>query len=302
MDRIEELIVLVTIVEEGGLAAAARKLRRSPPYISRVLASLEKRSGVRLLERTTRHVAPTEAGIAIATRARTLLADYSATISDNAAVTVRGLVRVTAPRVLGRLYVMKIVKEFVDAYPDTRVDLMLNDRYVDLIQEGVDVAVRVGLLADSTLVARTVGRLQGLVVVGSPAYLKKHGRPEIPADLAKHDIIFATMYARANEWRFERGGKQTVVRLMPRISVNDSATQIAAAKAGYGLARVMCYQIDAEVRKGELVRVLEAYEPDSAPLQLVTQTAHVTPKVRSFLDFAAAALEGLEAVQGNRPA
>lgn len=293
MDRIEELMVLVAIVEEGGLAAAARKLRRSPPYISKVLASLEKRSGTRLLERTTRHVAPTEAGIAIANRARTLLADYSATISDSSAVTVRGLIRVTAPRVFGRLYVMKIVKEFVDAYPGTRVDLMLNDRYVDLIQEGVDVAIRVGLLADSTLVARTVVRLQGLIVVGSPAYLKKHGRPEKPADLANHDIIFATMYARANEWRFERDGKQTVVRLSPRISVNDSATQIAAARAGYGLARVMCYQIGVEVKKGELIRVLEAYEPDSVPLQLVTQTAHVTPKVRSFLDFAATALEHL---------
>lgn len=293
MDRIEELMVLVAIVEEGGLAAAARKLRRSPPYISKVLASLEKRSGTRLLERTTRHVAPTEAGIAIANRARTLLADYSATISDSSAVTVRGLIRVTAPRVFGRLYVMKIVKDFVDAYPGTRVDLMLNDRYVDLIQEGVDVAIRVGLLADSTLVARTVGRLQGLIVVGSPAYLKKHGRPEKPADLANHDIIFATMYARANEWRFERDGKQTVVRLSPRISVNDSATQIAAARAGYGLARVMCYQIGVEVKKGELIRVLEAYEPDSVPLQLVTQTAHVTPKVRSFLDFAATALEHL---------
>jgi DNA-binding transcriptional LysR family regulator len=176
---------------------------------------------------------------------------------------------------------------------------MLNDKYVDLIQEGVDVAIRVGLLADSTLVARTVGRLRGPIVVGSPAYLKKHGRPEIPAELVKHDIIFATMYARANEWRFERGGKQTVVRLTPRISVNDSATQIAAAKAGYGLARVMGYQIGAELKKGELVRVLEAYEPDSRPLQLVTQTAHVTPKVRSFLDFAATALEKIDAAKKN---
>lgn len=289
-------MVLVTIVDEGGLAAAARKLRRSPPYISRVLASLEKRSGTRLFERTTRRVAPTEAGIAIATRARPLLADYSATIGDNSAATVRGLIRVTAPRVFGRLYVMKIVKEFVEAHPEARVDLMLNDRYVDLIQEGVDVAIRVGLLADSTLVARTVGKLPGLIVVGSPAYLAKHGRPEKPADLSKHDIVFATMYARANEWRFERGGRQTVVRLTPRISVNDSATQIAAAKAGYGLARVMCYQIGAELRKGQLVRVLEAYEPDSRPLQLVTQTAHVTPKVRSFLDFSTTAMERLDVV------
>jgi DNA-binding transcriptional LysR family regulator len=157
--------------------------------------------------------------------------------------------------------------------------------------------VRVGLLADSSLVARTVGSLRGLVVVASPAYLAKHGTPEHPADLAKQDIIFATMYLRSNEWRFDSGGRGTVVRLTPRISVNDAATQIAAAQAGYGLARVMCYQVAPEVKAGKLVRVLEAYEPDLQPLQLVTPSSNVTPKVRAFLDYAAAALQKLEAVK-----
>jgi DNA-binding transcriptional LysR family regulator len=210
---------------------------------------------------------------------------------------VRGLIRITAPFALGRMYLMKIVKDFVDVYPDTRIDLLLNDRYVDLIEEGVDVAVRVGLLADSSLVARTVGSLRGLVVVASPAYLAKRGTPERPADLTKHDIIFATMYLRSNEWRFESGGRGTAVRLTPRISVNDAATQISAAQAGYGLARVMCYQVAPEVKSGKLVRVLEAYEPDPQPLQLVTPSSSVTLKVRAFLDYMAAALQKLDAVK-----
>ena len=300
MDRIDELAVFVAIVEEGGLTAAARRLRRSAPQITRVLASLEKRSGTRLLERTTRHVAPTEAGLALVARARTLLADYAAAMSDTAAAKVRGLIRITAPFAFGRLYVMKVVKEFVEAYPDTRIDLSLNDRYVDLIQEGIDVAIRVGKLVDSSLVARPVGMLRGLIVVGSPEYLEKRGTPKKPADLAKHDIIFGTTYTRSDEWRFGSGGKSTVVRLTPIISVNDAATQIVAAKAGYGLARVMCYQVTPDVNKGELARVLRNFEPDLQPLQLVTPSSSVAPKVRAFLDFAAEKLEKLDAIKlGN---
>jgi DNA-binding transcriptional LysR family regulator len=303
MDRLNELEVLVAIVDEGGLTAAARRLRRSSASITRVLASLEKRAGTRLLERTTRSVAPTEAGMALVSRARNLLSDYSSAMVDSAEANVRGLIRVTAPFAFGRLYVMTIVKEFVDVYPDTRIDLRLNDQYVDLIQEGIDVAVRVGKLADSTLVSRTIGLLRGLIVVASPDYLTKRGTPKKPADLAKHDIIFATMYTRSNEWRFEAEGRSTVVRLTPKISVNDAATQIAAAKAGYGLARVMCYQVTPDVNKGELARVLRNYEPELQPLQLVTPSANVAPKVRAFLEFAATALEKLDAIKlGNTQA
>src|SRR5258708_17827177 len=164
MDRLDELAVLVTIVDEGSLAAAARRLRRSSPSITRVLAALEERAGARLLERTTRHLAPTEAGLALAAHARALLTDYSGAMSELGSAPVRGLIRVAAPVPFGRLYVPAIVNSFLDTYPDTHIDLMLNDRYVDLIDEGVDVAIRVGALADSGMVARTVGSLRGLVV------------------------------------------------------------------------------------------------------------------------------------------
>src|SRR5258707_6068123 len=162
MDRLDELAVLVTIVDEGSLAAAARRLRRSSPSITRVLAALEERAGARLLERTTRHLAPTEPGLALAARARALLSDYAGAMSDLAAAPVRGLIRVAATVPFGRMHVAKIVNSFLEAYPDTRVDLLLNDRYVDLIDEGVDVAIRVGKLADSGMVTRAVGTIGGL--------------------------------------------------------------------------------------------------------------------------------------------
>lgn len=293
MDRLDELAVLVTIVDEGSLTAASRRMRRSAPSVTRVLAALEDRAGTRLLERTTRRLAPTEAGLALAARARLLLTEYSGAMSDVAAAPVRGLIRVAASVPFGRLHVAKIVNSFLAAYPDTRVDLILNDRYVDLIDEGMDVAVRVGVLADSSLVARTVGDMRGVMVVASPAYLKKRGVPKRPADLAKHDIIFATVHQRPNEWRFGVGERGAVVRFTPKLTVNDIETQIVAARAGLGLARVLPYQIMGDLKAGRLVRVLEAYEPEPEPVHLVTPSARVTPKVRAFLDHAAAALARL---------
>jgi DNA-binding transcriptional LysR family regulator len=296
MDRLDELAVLVTIVDEGSLAAAARRLRRSSPSMTRVLAALEERAGTRLLERTTRRLAPTEAGLALAARARTLLTEYSGAMSDLAAAPVRGLIRVAASVPFGRMHVSGIVNSFLAAYPDTRVDLMLNDRYVDLIDDGVDVAVRVGVLADSGLVARTVGKMHGVVVVASPAYLKKRGTPQKPADIAKHEIIFATIHQRPNEWRFGTGQRGVVVRFTPKLTINDVETQIGAARAGLGLARVLPYQIGTDLKSGRLVRVLESYEPEPEPVHLVTPSARVAPKVRAFLDHAVAVLSKLDVI------
>ena len=296
MDRLDELAVLVTIVDEGSLAAAARRLRRSSPSITRVLAALEERAGARLLERTTRHLAPTEAGFALAARARVLLTDYSGAMNDLAGAPVRGLIRVAATVPFGRLHVAKIVNSFLEAYPDARIDLLLNDRYVDLIDEGVDVAVRVGKLADSGMVARTVGSMRGVVVVASPGYLAKRGVPARPADLARHDIIFATIHQRPSEWRFGAGERGAVVRFAPRLSVNDVETQIVAARAGRGIARVLFYQVAADIKAGKLVRLLESLEPDPQPVHLVTPSARIAPKVRAFLDHATDALQTLDVI------
>jgi len=298
MDRLEELAVLVTIVDEGSLAAAARRLRRSPPAVTRVLAALEKRAGARLLERTTRHLAPTEAGRALATRARALLADYDGALSDLASAPIRGLIRVSAPVQFGRLHLSGVVSTFLDIYPDTRVELLLNDRNVDLIDAGVDVALRIGALPDSGLMARTVGSVRR-TVVASPQYLKKRGVPERPAALAQHDIIFGTTYQGPSEWRFGPTERGAVVRFTPRLAVNDVESQLSAARAGRGLARLLSYQVAADISAGALVRVLRAFEPAALPVQLVTPSPRIAPKVRAFLGTASGVLERLEVIRGG---
>jgi DNA-binding transcriptional LysR family regulator len=295
VDRFDELAVLVAIVDEGSLAAAGRRLRRSPPAITRVLAALEKRTGTRLLERTTRRMAPTEAGIALAVRARSMLADYAAALSELASTPVRGLLRVTAPVQFGRLHVSGIVSGFLETYPDTRIELQLNDRNVDFIDEGIDIALRIGTLSDSGLMARQVGSVRR-IVVASPRYLQKNGTPQRPAALAKHAIIFSTTQQRPSEWRFGPGEHGAVVRFTARLAVNDVESQLIAVRAGHGITRLLSYQAAADIRAGTLVRLLEAFEPPSLPVQLVTPSPRISTKVRAFLDYAMGALETLDVI------
>ena len=242
--------------------------------------------------------APTETGRALAARARTLLADYAGALSDLDSAPIRGLIRVAAPVQFGRLHMSGVVSSFLDVYPDTRVDLLLNDRNVDLIDEGVDVALRIGTLPDSGLMARTVGSVRW-IVVASPQYLQKRGVPGRPAALAQHDIIFGTTHRRPNEWRFGSKERGAVVRFTPRLSVNEVESQLIAARAGRGLARLLSYQVASDIGAGTLVRVLEAYEPEALPVQLVTPSPHVAPKVRAFLETASGVLERLDVIRGS---
>jgi DNA-binding transcriptional LysR family regulator len=285
MDRLDELAIFTAIIDAGSLVHAARRLRRSPPAVTRALSSLEDRIGLRLVDRTTRRLAPTEAGSALAERARALLADYDAVLVASQAP-VRGVLRITAPVQFGRRHVAPIVSAFLNKYPDVRVELSLNDRNLDLIEEGLDLAVRIGPLADSSLVAREVGSVRR-VVVASPAYLARHGVPRAPADLATHDTIFGMARSPAREWRFGPSPRGPTVRLAPRLLVDDVEAQLQAAQAGRGIARVLSYQVRDEVASGTLVRLLQDYEPAPLPVQLVTLSrSHVAPKVRAFLDSA----------------
>jgi DNA-binding transcriptional LysR family regulator len=212
MDRLDELAIFVAIVDEGSLAAAGRKLRRSPPAVTRALAGLEERVGARLLERTTRRSRPTEAGRRLADQARQVLAGYGDAVGELATAQVRGLLRVTSPLVFGRRHVTPIVASFLDAYPGVRVELVLSDRNLDLIGDGLDVAVRIGALVDSSLIARRVGEVRR-VLVASPSYLA--GRPPLrtPRDLARHDVVFTASRPGAVEWRFAGAAGERVVRL-----------------------------------------------------------------------------------------
>jgi DNA-binding transcriptional LysR family regulator len=292
MDRLDELAVLVAIIDEGSLVAAARRLRRSPPAVTRALSALESRVGARLVARTTRQLSATEAGRKLADESRALLSAYDQAVAESSPAPVRGLIRITAPVQFGRRHVAPLVTAFLKAFPHTQVELVLNDRHLDLIEEGLDLAVRIGPLSDSSLLVRRVGEV-GRVLVASPGYLARRGTPVKPADLAGHDTIFSTGVARAIEWRF--GPRQrTIARLSPRLLVNDVDAQLAAARRGQGIVRLLSYQVFEDLQAGRLIRLLRPFEPPPLPVQLVHVTrAYLQPKVRAFLDLAAEELSAL---------
>jgi DNA-binding transcriptional LysR family regulator len=297
MDRLDELATFMAIVDEGSLAAAGRKLRRSPPAVTRALAMLEQRVGARLLERTTRRSKPTEAGRRLAEHAREVLEGYHEAVREVAAAPVRGVLRVTAPLVFGRRHVTPIVASFLDAYPGMRVELVLHDRNLDLVEEELDVALRIGALADSSLVVRRVGEVRRLLVA-SPSYLA--GRPALrgPADLTRHDVIFTALRAGHHEWRFGAAPREQVVRLVPRLIVNEVDAMLLAVRAGRGLGRPLSYQVTDDLASGALVRLLAEHEPAPLPVQLVVPSArHLSPKARSFIDHAARALATLPVIR-----
>jgi DNA-binding transcriptional LysR family regulator len=297
MDRLEELATLVAIIEAGSLVAASRRLQRSPPAVTRALGGLEDRMGLRLVERTTRRLSPTEAGSALADRARGLLADYEQLLAGASQARLQGVLRITAPVQFGRRHVAPIVSAFLNQHPDVRVELTLNDRNLDLLEEGLDLAVRIGPLADSSLVARTVGSVRR-VVVASPAYLAARGVPRVPADLAAHDTIFGMARSSAREWRFGPTQRGAVVRLTPRLLVDDVDAQLQAARAGRGIARPLSYQVADDLAGGSLVRLLQDFEPGPLPVQLVTlRRGHMAPKVRAFLDAAVMTFRDVDVIR-----
>jgi DNA-binding transcriptional LysR family regulator len=299
VDRLDELSVLVAVVDHGSLVAAARRLRRSPPAVTRALAALESRVGARLVERTTRRLSPTDAGRALAEESRALLEAYDGAISGPSPTPVRGLLRVTAPVLFGRRHVAPIVTTFLDLFPDVQVELVLHDRNLDLIDEGLDVAVRIGPLSDSSLLMRRVGEVRR-VVVASPEYLARRGIPTRPAELSTHDTIFGTNAQGSLEWRFDLRGRALVVRLAPRLLVNEVDAQLGAARAGRGIARVLSYQVVDDLANGTLVRLLREYEPPPLPVQLVAVSrVHMPLKVRAFLDYAADQLKGFKVIRAD---
>lgn len=296
MDRFDELAIFVAIIDEGSLMGAARRLRRSAPAVTRALAALEDRVSARLVERTTRRLSPTMAGRELAERARAILGDYDAALLGASEAPVRGLLRVTAPVMFGRRHVAPVVNGFLDSFPETQVELVLQDSNLDLIEEGLDVAIRIDHLADSALLVRRVGEVRR-VAVASPGYIEEHGRPMHPRDLARHSTIASARVAR--EWRFGPTRRGPVVRIAPRLLANEMEAQLLAVRAGRGIARVLSYQVAQELAQGTLVRLLQEFEPPPIPVQLLTRSGgHMAPKVRAFLDHAYAALRKLDAVRG----
>ncbi len=239
MDRIDNVAVFAEVAERGSFAEAARRLNRSPAAVTRAVAELEARLGVRLLNRTTRAVSVTEPGQRFLAGARRVLADLAeieqAAIGQGSAP--RGELRITAPIVFGRKHVLPLVTDFLEKFPEVSARLTLLDRPADLVEEGLDAAIRIGALADTSAIATRVGALKR-VVVASPAYVKRRGRPKTPRELAAHDTIAFAGMEGIERWRFKDG--EAAIR--PRLIVNTAEAAIDAAAAGFGITRVLSYQ------------------------------------------------------------
>lgn len=282
MDRLQLMNVFIAVAEEQGFAAGARRLRMSPPAVTRAIAALEKRLGVQLLRRTTRHVRTTEAGERYLEDARRILADADA--ADEAAAGInaqpRGHLAVTAPVQFGRIFVVPGIVEYLARYPDTQVSALFVDRVVNLLEEGLDVGVRIGELADSSLRAVRLGSVR-VVVCASRAYLRRHGVPRTPQDLQKHSLVASNAGSNALDWRFN--GRP--LRVEPRLSVTTNDAAIEAALRGAGITRLLSYQVAPLLEAGELVVVLEKYEPAPRPIHVLHREGRQTSgKVRAFID------------------
>jgi DNA-binding transcriptional LysR family regulator len=294
MDRFEAMRTLVAAIDGGSLSAASRSLNIPLPTVSRRVSDLEAMLGTQLVVRTSRKLLLTESGTAYVASARRVLEELSE--AERAASgeyrAPRGELLVTAPILFGTLNVAPIVHDFLGAYPDVSVRLVLSDGVIDLVESHVDVAVRIGRLPDSALVARRAGEIQW-VVCASPDYLNEHGDPTEPAELADRECIAFEGLQRYREWPFvDVDGGQHQVIIKPRFSINTADGVTGGAAAGLGIARVLSYQAASGVRDGKLIPILSAFAPPPMPVHLVHAAHQQQPlKLRAFLDFVAPRLQ-----------
>lgn len=289
MDRLHLMAVFVAVAEEESFAGAARRLGMSPPSVTRSVASLENWLGVKLLHRTTRHVRVTSVGERYLHDVRQVLC--AADEADAAAVGLAGKpsghLTVTAPVLFGRMYVMPGIVRYLKQYPETSVSALLLDRVVNLLEEGVDVGIRIGDLPDSSIQALRVGQVHR-VVCASPSYLQAHGSPVQPQDLKQHSVIVSSGLAQSVEWRFLQHGEAISVRINPRLTVSSNDGAIEAAACGLGIARLMSYQVAPMVATGRLQTVLDEFEAPPVPIHILHREGrHASAKVRAFVDLLA---------------
>lgn len=289
MDKLRGIQTFIEIAERGSLTAAADALDTSLPTVVRKLAELEASLGVRLFNRTTRRIHLTDEGqryLAICKAALGQLEEAEQALFETKAKPSGKLV-ITAPVLFGRLHVVPLLMQFMREHPALTVELLLLDRSIDLIEEGVDVAVRIGHLADSTLHAVPAGVLKR-VVCASPAYLKRHGTPKHPSDLAQHAGIRFTGRSLLSEWQFQENGRKFSARFTPRLVSNSVEAAVDACRDGLGMGAFLSYQVQAPVKAGELKPVLRKFETDPVPITLLYPHAKlVSARVRAFLDYVA---------------
>lgn len=288
MDQLGALATFVRVVDAGSLSAAARSLPSSLTSVSRQISALEEHYGTQLLLRTTRQLALTDDGRILYERAKLVLGELrevEATLS-RARHEPSGRIRISAPTLMGRLLVAPLLAEFLRRYPSLTVDLLLLDRAVDMVEEDIHLALRVGQLPESQLVARKLADLK-MIVCASPGYLERRGVPQGPADLSRHDCLVFSDTPGVAQWRFKTGAKtERRFRIAGRLWMNSLDSLVSAAKAGSGIVRVPSWQVEADLAAGDLRRILLEYEPPPTPLHLLFQPSRpASPKTRVFVDY-----------------
>jgi len=286
MDRIDAMQAFVAVADLQGFAPAARKLGLSPSGVTRLIAALEQRLGARLLQRTTRSVTLTDIGTRYLERARRILADVEEAEGSAQDERTRpsGRLVVSAPVGFGRLHVSPVMSAYLKRYPEVSAELRLADRMVNLVEDGIDLAVRIGHLADSSLVARHVGEMRRIVVASS-GYLKQRGEPDTPEAVASHETIQFGAMTASPDWRFVEDGRETRVACTPRFTTNSADAAIQYAEQGGGLTRVLAYQAADAIKGGRLKLVLAQFEQPPLPIHIVYPTSRLlSAKVRTFID------------------
>lgn len=299
MDRFHLVNVFVAVVDAQGFAGAARKLAISPPAVTRAVNELEAHLGMRLLTRTTRTVRVTDAGERYAQDCRRILAELAEadeSVSGQHGAP-RGRITVTAPVLFGGMVVTPIVTAYLQRYPEVSASCLFLDRVVNLVDEGVDVAIRIGELPDSTLQAIRVGQVRQLICA-APDYLAAHGIPLTPEDLHRHTIVSANSVTPNPEWRLVHSGAPRSVRFQARMTTSTNDSAVAAVVGGFGITRLLSYQVAGYLRDGRLKTVLAEYEAPPLPVHVVHREGRQAPqRVRAFIDMAVEQLRANAAVQ-----
>lgn len=306
MDRLEAMSIFLLTIDKGSFTAAAKTLGMPLPTVSRKLSELEAHLGAQLLHRSTRKLALTEAGAAYAATARRILREVEdaerAAAGEFAAP--RGELVITAPVLFGQLHVLPIITEFLETYPDISVRFLLSDRNLHLIEDHIDMAVRIGALPDSSMIATPVGAMP-TVLCASPALLAERGTPQRPEDLAGFPCISFDALAARPTWRFSREGKPREFELpiRPRLSVTTAGAAVGAAQQGVGATQLYAYQCEEALRRGTLRAILSNFQPEAAPVSLLHAARGAMPlKMRVFLDFAAGRLrDRLSEIKSAQP-
>lgn len=292
MDKLAAMRVFVEVAECQSFIAASRKLDLSAPAVTRSVAQLENALGIRLFNRTTRHVRLTDPGNRFLDDARRILADVeqAEATASGSHTAPKGVLSVTAPVLFGQKHVMPIVTEYLQRNPAVTVNALFYDRVSNLLEEGLDVAIRIGHLRDSSVYATRVGSVKQ-VVCASPAYLQSHGNPTHPSELVDHEIIHASRVDPSTTWQFESRHGKEAVKVSPRLHCNQNGAAISAAKQGQGITRLMSYQVGEEFKNGSLKRILGDFESEPLPVSIIhLEGRSASAKIRSFVDLAVSRL------------